>query len=115
MANLRQLSSFLTGTYVLITNNTLRNTVNNLCLYIGRSGKPNKPTQILLFHNTETERREWVSGLFPVDTDKYCFDRAGKTYRLTIDRTTGTAEIFECNSCKSIIHSWYLANGKSHV
>lgn len=104
----------LTGEYEIINTGTFINRNNGLRLYIGRSSSPNKPNEILLYFNPETNRREYISALFPADGGGYCFDRSGNGYRFEIHSADGIASVYQCNGCKRVIHSWYLQRGKSH-
>ena len=113
MTKIISIISQLTGQYEIINTGSFKNSANGLKLFIGRSKQPNKPNELLLYLDTETNQRKWVSGLFPVGKN-YCFDKSGKRFMLTIDFDNGTAEIFECIECQKIIHTWYVKNLKSH-
>ena len=113
----------LTGEYEIINTGTFINRNNGLRLYIGKSSSPNKPNEILLYFNSETNRREYISAFnplgflgssFPADGGGYCFDRSGNGYRFEIHSADGIASVYQCNGCKRVIHSWYLQRGKSH-
>lgn len=103
-----------TGTYRINNSNTFQHLTNGFRIIVGRSSRPNKPSKVLIFIDPETGLRKYISGLFYVNETDYCFDCAGKVYRLSIDDGNGTAEIYQCDTCSSIIHQWFK-NHKSNI
>lgn len=102
------------GTYKINNQSSLQNLSNGYRLVIGRSNKSNKPNKVLIWINPQTGIRQYISGLFYVNETDFCFDCAGQTFRLSYDTINGTAEIYLCESCRSIIHDWFK-KVKSHI
>lgn len=114
MTKVLHFSSGASGTYKINNSTSFQNVDNGFKLFIGRSNKPNKPAQLLIWLNPDNGKRECISGLFYVNETDYCFDCAGKVYRLSVNEGNGIAEIYQCDSCRTIIHQWFVKH-KSNI
>lgn len=108
MTKIDEFLSGAIGSYTIMSQSTFKHTQNGQFIIIGRSSRPNRPCNVLLWHNPKTGKREFVSSLFYVTDNQYCFDdRKGGAYKLLIDKSSGVAEVVSCKECVGIIHRWF--------